>query len=140
MNSKKSFKADKNKPKLSLIPPLALEETAKVFTYGAKKYADNNWLLDGFLWTRLIDAALRHINAFNRGEDLDLESKLSHVAHAICCLMMLYDTTQIYPKNDNRWNGWKKYNEYCKNKNSSKKYHKKNRIDNRTVKKRKKAK
>lgn len=101
-----ALKYDGEKPKMSLVPNLALEEVAKVMTYGAKKYAAYNWM-NGFDWTRLTDAAMRHINAFNRGEDVDAESGLSHLAHAACCVMMLFDITQLYPEKDNRWNGWK---------------------------------
>jgi len=103
-------KFDQEKPKMSLVPNLALEEVAKVMTYGAKKYASYNWM-SGFDWTRLSDAAMRHINAFNAGKDIDPESGLSHLAHAACCVMMLFDTTKLYPERDNRWYGWKEFNE-----------------------------
>jgi hypothetical protein len=79
-------KYDSGKAPLSLIPPEALVAEAEVLAFGARKYAAHNWR-GGFEWSRLIDAALRHITAF--GEDKDPESGLSHLAHARCCLGFL---------------------------------------------------
>ncbi len=76
-------KYDGEKPMLSLIPASLLIETGKVLTYGANKYAAHNWR-EGINQSRLISAALRHIIAFNEGEDNDSESGLHHLAHAIC--------------------------------------------------------
>ncbi len=78
------------KPRIGLVPPLALTEVAKVFTYGADKYDDYNFS-KGAPKTTYIDAALRHINKYNSMTDVDDESNLPHLAHAISCLMMLLD-------------------------------------------------
>ena len=85
-----ALKFDSEKPRLDLVPDAAVKEIAKVFTFGAKKYAPNNWRM-GFEWHRLIRAAKGHIADFNEGEDLDPESGLSHLAHAGCCILMLLD-------------------------------------------------
>lgn len=77
------MKYDGGKPELSLIPTSLILEVGKVLTYGAKKYAPNNWR-KGIQQSRLISAALRHIIAYNDGEEYDLESGLPHLAHAIC--------------------------------------------------------
>ena len=37
----------------------------------------------------MVAAALRHLFSYMRGEDVDAESGLSHVAHAMCCCMFL---------------------------------------------------
>jgi hypothetical protein len=58
--------------------------------FGATKYSKNNWR-NGIAYSRLIDAALRHILAYSSGEDFDLETGLSHAAHARCCLGMLLE-------------------------------------------------
>lgn len=81
-------KLDIGKPQLSLNPPEALAAMAQAFEYGARKYARNNYK-KGMAWTRLIDAALRHITAFAHGEDIDSESGNGHIAHALACLAML---------------------------------------------------
>ena len=36
-------KFDGGKPQYGLLPPLALEETVKVLTFGAQKYEPDNW-------------------------------------------------------------------------------------------------
>lgn len=82
------IKFDDGKPLMSLLDSNALTEMAKVLSFGAEKYDRHNWR-KGITYSRLIDAALRHMIAFNGGEDLDPESNLSHVAHASCCLMFL---------------------------------------------------
>jgi hypothetical protein len=72
---------------MSLIDPSFLTGVAQVLTFGANKYGKHNWR-NGIHISRLVDAALRHINAFNSGLDLDEESGLEHLYHATCCLMM----------------------------------------------------
>ena len=84
------LKFDLGKPRLELVSRQALEGLAMVLGFGAKKYAAHNWR-GGIEYSRLIGAALRHIEAFNDGEDLDPESTLSHIDHAQCCLMFLSD-------------------------------------------------
>lgn len=85
---KDAVKHDANKIPVELLPSQALEEIAKVLAFGAKKYDSWNWA-KGFKWTRLIGAAIRHLYAFQRGEDKDPESGLSHLAHAGCCVLFL---------------------------------------------------
>ena len=38
---------------------------------------------------RYFDAALRHLTAWQTGEQVDAESGLPHLAHAICCLLFM---------------------------------------------------
>jgi len=86
--SEEGLKYDQGKLQLDLIPRAALDQIAKVLGFGKEKYAAHNWR-KGIVYSRLIAAALRHITAYNDGEDLDPESGLSHVAHALCCLSFL---------------------------------------------------
>jgi len=83
-----AIKSDTEKPDMSLLPPEVLIEVAKVFSFGAAKYSADNWRL-GFKYRRLIAAGMRHRNAFNAGEDNDLESGINHLAHSIACDMIL---------------------------------------------------
>lgn len=87
-NLKIATKFDANKNRLELLPVTGLEQIGLAMTFGAKKYADNNWA-QGFKWSRLSGSALRHIFAWLRGEDTDPESSLSHLAHAGACILML---------------------------------------------------
>jgi len=96
------LKYDENKPPLDLLPPDALNEVAKVLAFGAKKYARGNYR-KGLQYSRLISASLRHIMAFNAGEDKDPESNESHIAHAACCLLFLLDMQKLKPEMDDRW-------------------------------------
>lgn len=81
-------KYDEGKPMFDLIDPTWEEEVAKVLTFGASKYAPDNW--KGLDPKRIRNAAQRHMNAYRRGEMLDEETGLPHLAHASCCLMMLH--------------------------------------------------
>lgn len=95
------IKHDSGKPDLSHISLTLMEEVARVREFGAKKYSRGNWL-KGFKYTRSIAAALRHIFAFSSGEDLDPESGLSHISHAICCLEHLLNDIKNHKHNDDR--------------------------------------
>ena len=81
-------KHDTGKLRMDLIPVGPLTEIAAVLTDGAAKYAEWNWA-DGFKWSRLIGALLRHVFAWVGGEDKDQETGLSHMAHAGCCILFL---------------------------------------------------
>ncbi len=84
-------KYDGEKPDYSLIPPFALDEIAKVLTYGKNKYARDNWrhVENGKL--RYFSAAMRHMWALMRGEKLDSETGIHHSIHAICCMMFYFE-------------------------------------------------
>lgn len=81
-------KADAGKLRLSLVPPAAVEETAKVREYGCRKYPEggrDNWR--NVTIDRHFEAALRHIwKAANDYGKIDPESGLMHVSHALCDL------------------------------------------------------
>lgn len=95
-------KFDHGKTRLGLLPTEALEEIGKVLTYGADKYAAHNWR-KGLDYSRLYDAALRHLNAWNAGQDTDPESGLMHLAHAGCCIMFLIANQVTGLGQDDRW-------------------------------------
>lgn len=84
------IKHDHEKPRMDLLPYKPLAEIAKVLGFGAKKYSAHNWRA-GFEWNRLSGAAMRHLHAWNEGEDIDPETGLSHLAHASCCLLFLLE-------------------------------------------------
>jgi Domain of unknown function (DUF5664) len=94
-------KHDSGKPDFTYISYELLEQIALVREFGAKKYSRDNWKL-GFKVTRSLAAVLRHIFLFLRGETLDPESGLSHLAHAACGLEhAIYDMAK-HPENDDR--------------------------------------
>jgi hypothetical protein len=67
--------------RFGLIPTKGLAAIARVFGFGASKYADHNWRR-GYEWDKSIDALERHVAAFKDGETYDDESGLPHLAHA----------------------------------------------------------
>lgn len=97
-------KFDGDKPRMDLLDSDFLEEVASVLTFGAKKYAAHNWR-GGIAYSRLIAAAYRHLGAINRGEDIDPESGLPHVAHLGCCVMFLSSMMRVKPELDDRYKG-----------------------------------
>jgi len=96
-----AIKHDKEKLRFDLVPVYPQEQVAAVYTFGAKKYSDRNWEI-GFTWNRPYGATLRHMVAFWGGEDLDPETGLPHLAHAICELQFLLEFTKTHPEMDNR--------------------------------------
>lgn len=97
-------KLDTGKVDLSFLPTEALVGPAKVFAYGARKYARDNWR-GGMPYLRLYAAILRHLTDFLEGEEFDDESGLPSIDHALCTLMMLKYMTVHRQDLDNRYKG-----------------------------------
>lgn len=103
------IKFDSGKTEYGLIPPLAFKLTADVMTFGAKKYSANNWI-HVKPKIRYFNAAMRHMWVWFSGEKNDPESGIHHLAHAICCLMMLLEHDEIHSKDDDNFGNPKKVN------------------------------
>lgn len=87
-------KYDNDKPRMDLLVsevPVALESVAKALTLGAEKYPPNNWqrVPDGS--SRYTAALLRHLTAYHKGEKVDPESGLSHLAHVATNAMFILE-------------------------------------------------
>jgi len=94
-------KHDGGKARYDLLPAGPIHEIVEVFTFGAKKYHDYNYL--GLDQARIFAALLRHVFAWWRGEELDEESGKPHLAHAGCCILMLrHQETQNVVQNRNQ--------------------------------------
>ena len=89
-NPIEGLKFDTGKLQYSLIPPETLSALAEVLTFGARKYAPNNWVLVQDGETRYLDAAFRHLEAFRSGETHDQESGLHHLAHLLSNVAFLH--------------------------------------------------
>lgn len=87
---------------MELLPRPALEAIAEVLAFGARKYSRWNWR-DGIAYSRVLGALLRHVHAYNDGEDLDPETGLSHMAHAGCCITFLLTYIKERPELDDRY-------------------------------------
>lgn len=88
-NTTAGVKYDNDKPQWSLLPFRALTQVVEVLTYGAKKYAPDNWKRVPDARRRYIDAGFRHLTAYTTGETNDPETGKHHLAHAICCMLYL---------------------------------------------------
>lgn len=97
----KALRYDSGKVRHDLLPAHALNELAKVYTMGAKKYADNNWR-KGMKWSRVLGSLKRHLNYIENGQDYDEESKLLHAAHVAWNAITLLEYYKIYPQGDDR--------------------------------------
>lgn len=95
-------KHDSTKAPLALIPTSALIEEAHVLAFGAHKYGTHNWR-QGIAWSKLISAILRHMVAFNAGEDFDQESGLHHLAHVRVNCAFLLEYMSSHPELDDRY-------------------------------------
>jgi hypothetical protein len=85
-----TVKHDRDKPDYALLTKDMLEPMVRALMFGERKYSRFNYKA-GFKNVRLTAAALRHIMAYNAGEDNDPESGVSHLAHAMVALGMLLD-------------------------------------------------
>jgi hypothetical protein len=88
---KKEVLADrKNEGKIqwSLVDYESLEPMVKALEFGANKYSRDNWK-KGLPHSSIIDSTMRHITAIQKGENVDPESGICHIGHAMCNLMFL---------------------------------------------------
>jgi hypothetical protein len=69
---------NEGKLRYDLIPVEALEDLAKLYTEGAKKYADRNWE-KGMAFSKMYASLLRHLFKFWMGEDIDKETGVNHM-------------------------------------------------------------
>lgn len=93
-------KFDGGKLQYGLLPPAALKATVEILTFGAEKYEPDNWKYVPDSKRRYFDAAMRHLWAWKAGEKDDPETGKNHIAHAMCCLMFLYEHDEIYSKGE----------------------------------------
>lgn len=86
----------------SLIPVPALDIMAKLYGFGAEKYAAHNWR-KGYEWSKSFDSLFRHATAALNGEDIDPETGLPHLAGAAfhCFTLMVF--MQEHPEFDDRY-------------------------------------
>ena len=97
MGQKSAGRFSEGKTRYDLVAPWAMEQIAKVYTYGTIKYDDDNWW-KGLSWKKnAIACIFRHVWAWIRGEVNDPESGLHHLAHASwnCMTLMEYEKNKI---------------------------------------------
>lgn len=82
-------KFDKGKARWDLLPFAEVEDVVDILTFGAEKYAPNNWQKVKDAKSRYTAATFRHLVSWIKGNKIDKESGKSHLAHAICNLLFL---------------------------------------------------
>lgn len=104
-----------DKIRYDLVPPYALEQIAKIFTFGAKKYSAHNWK-KGMPWSECEASLRRHLQAYSSGEDFDYDkdcpgcqagdctshSGIYHMAAVAVNAMFILDYYRSNPKFDDR--------------------------------------
>jgi hypothetical protein len=85
-----------------LIPVDALATVAKLYGFGAKKYAEHNWRR-GYEWSKSYAAMQRHINEFWKGVDLDPETGLPHLSAVVFHALALITFMEEHPNFDDRY-------------------------------------
>ena len=87
---------------LHLVPPSASAYLAMAFSDGAGKYGPYNWREKHITASVYYAAMRRHIDAWYDGEENATDSNLPHLAHAIACIAMIIDSTELGIMNDDR--------------------------------------
>jgi hypothetical protein len=98
----KGKKNDTGKAPIHFLHRSFLEGAALAQGFGSAKYGSWNFT-KGIAYTRLCNAAMRHIIAFMWREDNDPESGLSHLDHAAANLNMLKFMIEERKEMDDRW-------------------------------------
>lgn len=102
----RGMKYDSAKPDLvgvCMLPPelvTYLSQVQDVIDYGAAKYSPDNWKLVANGKRRYASAAIRHLVAMVRGQWIDPESGLPHVAHVIVNVLFVAWLIQHGNKNE----------------------------------------
>lgn len=97
----KGTKYDNGKADLTLIPMEAMEAMARAFMHGEKKYTRGNFK-NGLETTRTLAAALRHIYEKLDRVDIDHESGVDTLGHAMAAIAMTIYNLKHHPEMDNR--------------------------------------
>ena len=77
------------KERWDLLPIDCIEDVVKILTFGSEKYGPNNWMDVEDANNRYYAALMRHLAANRKGELIDEESGLPHLAHAMCNVVFL---------------------------------------------------
>lgn len=85
-----------------LIPVEALDIMARLYANGAEKYEAHNWR-KGYEWSKSYASLMRHATSFWKGEDIDEEMGLPHLAgvafHAFALMVFMIE----HPEFDDRY-------------------------------------
>lgn len=86
----KDYKYDQGKSRVDLIDPQFILDMGYVLEMGAAKYKEDSWKEVDNGINRYYGSLKRHMLHWRKGESMDKESKLSHLAHIAVNAMFLY--------------------------------------------------
>ena len=86
--------AGRKKCQMNLLPLRELMDVADVHYLGSEKYGKSNWRQDPIRYSTYIGAILRHLTAWQDGEDIDPESGKSHLSHIVASCLIVRDATR----------------------------------------------
>lgn len=84
------------------VPLTVMTEVGVAMMEGALKYGRHNYRVAGVRASVYVDAAIGHIGQWWEGEDLDPDTKLSHITKAIASLVVVRDAMIQNMLNDDR--------------------------------------
>jgi hypothetical protein len=96
----KTLTGTRKVPMMSVVPMTALIHAAEAFRYGAfeaprvdgkKGYGPFNWREQPIESSIYVDAAMRHLSAWQDGTELDPDSSVHELGHAIATIAIILD-------------------------------------------------
>jgi len=87
---------------LHLVPYTAVVYDCLALLDGMLKYGRTNWRAAGVRASIYFDASIRHLTKWFEGEDIDPDSGLPHLAHAIACITIIIDALEAGKLKDDR--------------------------------------
>lgn len=87
---------------MSTVPANVLAEVGVAMLEGGLKYGRHNYREVGVRASVYYDGTMRHLMAWYEGEDIDVDSNLSHITKAIASLVVLRDATMRDMVEDDR--------------------------------------
>lgn len=79
------------KAPLRVVPPALIIQAAGPLSQGAERYGSFNWRSTTISLSKHLEAALRHLLAYQDGEDNAPDSGYSHLAHCAAGMAILMD-------------------------------------------------
>lgn len=84
------------------VPPAAILYASLAMNNGGQKYGFYNWRDKEVVFSVYYSAAMRHMFSLLDGQELDPESGLPHLAHAMACLAIIIDAKEAGKLVDDR--------------------------------------
>lgn len=91
-NPKEKQAEKDSKVPLEYLVYSVLKNDALCHKHGADKYGKLNWRITGIKKSTYIAAIMRHLLAYESGEEIDSDSGLPHLTHIRACCAVILDS------------------------------------------------